>query len=102
MATYTTKLGDKICELTANSSIGLRHICAQLDVPYSTVTNWIYDKEHEMYLKYANAKMSQLHHLADETVEIADLITNDYMVNMQKDKKEKGFYREAIYCAGSA
>ncbi len=96
MATYTTKLGDKICEATATSSIGLRHICKQLALPYSTVTNWIYNKEHELHNKYADAKMMQLHHLAEEILEIADDSTNDYMAVVRKGKKVQVLNREAI------
>jgi len=48
MAIYTPKLGDKICEATATSSIGLRHICKQLGLPYSTVTSWVYKRGHDL------------------------------------------------------
>ncbi len=93
---YTAKLGDKICEATATSSIGLRHICKQLKVPYSTVTDWIYNKEHEFRKKYAHAKVMQLNHLAEEILEIADDSTNDYMTIVKNGKKYQVQNREAI------
>ncbi len=96
MSVYTTKLGDKICEATATSSIGLRHICKQLKVPYSTVTGWIYDREHELRKKYAHAKVMQLNHLAEEILEIADDSTNDYMTIVKNGKKHQVLNREAI------
>src|SRR3954469_435698 len=86
MAVYTTKLGDKICEATATSSIGLRHICKQLGVAYSTVTGWVYNGEHELCAKYGQAKIMQLHHLAEEILEIADDSTNDYMTVVKNGK----------------
>ena len=96
MAKYTTRLGDDICELTATTSIGLRHICAKLDVPYSTVTDWIYDEDHELHDKYAHAKMMQLHHLAEEILEIADDSSNDYMTVVKNGKEVVVQNRAAI------
>src|SRR3954469_2411044 len=96
MAVYTTKLGDKICEATATSSIGLRHICKQLGVAYSTVTGWVYNGEHELCAKYGQAKIRQLHHLAEEILEIADDSTNDYMTIVKNGKPRQVQNREAI------
>ncbi len=93
---YSTKLGDKICEATATSSIGLRHICKQLHVPYSTVTSWIYKKEHELRRKYAQAKLMQLNHLAEEILEIADDSTNDFMTVVKNGKSCQVQNRETI------
>jgi len=93
---YTTKLGEQICGRTACSSIGLRHICKQLGAPYSTVTNWIYDEDHELHAKYAHAKQMQLHHLAEEILEIADDSSNDYMTVVKNGKTKQVLNREAI------
>ena len=94
---YTSSLGAKICEHTATSSIGLRHICKELDVPYSTITSWIYDEDHELHDKYADAKQMQLYHLAEEILEIADDSTNDYMTVVGKNGQTKQVLsREAI------
>jgi len=84
---YNTRLGDEICERTATTSIGLRHICAQLDLPYSTVTDWIYDEDHELHDRYAHAKMIQLHRIAEEILEIADDSSNDYMTIVKNGKE---------------
>ncbi len=96
MSVYSTKLGDKICEATATSSIGLRHICKQLGVPYSTATSWIYNREHELCKKYVQAKIMQINHLADEILEIADDSTNDYMTVVKNGKSRQVQNREAI------
>ena len=96
MAKYTTNLGNELCELITTTSIGLRHICKQLDLPYSTVTSWIYDEEHELHHKYARATMMQLHHLAEEILEIADDSSNDYMTVVKKGKATVMQNKEAI------
>jgi len=93
---YSTKLGQQICERTACSSIGLRHICKALNVPYSTVTNWIYDEDHELHAKYAKAKVMQLGYLAEEILEIADDSSNDYMTVVKNGKTKQVLNREAI------
>lgn len=82
---YTDELGDRICEEIATTSIGLRHICEKLDVAYSTVTGWIYNKEHPMSGKYAHAKRMQMEHMADEILEIADDGSNDLMTIVKGD-----------------
>jgi hypothetical protein len=73
MAIYSTSLGDKICRRVAMSSMGLRQICREMGLSYSTVTRWIYtDKIYDLGVKYALAKKLQLAHIADELLEIAD------------------------------
>ncbi len=96
MSVYTTKLGDNICEATSTSSIGLRHICKQLRLPYSTVTSWIYNRKHELCKKYAHAKLMQLHHLSEEILEIADDSTNDYMTIVKNGKSRQVQNKETI------
>jgi len=96
MSTYSTKLGQQICERTACSSIGLRHICKELGIAYSTVTNWIYDEDHELHAKYAKAKVMQLGYLAEEILEIADDSSNDYMTVVKNGKTKQVLNREAI------
>ena len=96
MTKYTSALGDKICEHTATSNIGLRHICKELNVPYSTITSWIYDEDHELHDKYADAKQMQLYHLAEEILEIADDSSNDYMTVVKNGKTKQVLNREAI------
>lgn len=85
MSAYTTELGDLICEKTSTSSIGLRHICAELNIPYSTVTDWIYNKSHELSGKYTKAKQRQMLFLAEELLEIADDGSNDLMTIVKGD-----------------
>jgi hypothetical protein len=86
---FTTELGKKICKRTASSSIGLRQICKELNLPYSTVTSWIYDKDHELHDNYQDAKELQLQFLVDEIYEISDNGTNDFMTVAGKNGKSK-------------
>lgn len=82
---YTDELGDEICKRTSESSIGLVHICAELNLPYSTVTGWIYDKKHPMSVKYTRAKELQAEYLAEEILDIADDGSNDLMTIVKGD-----------------
>ena len=82
---YTDELGDEICSRIASSSIGLKHICVDLDVAYSTVTGWIYDSKHPMSGKYARAKELQMEYLADEILDISDDGSNDLMTIVKGD-----------------
>ena len=97
MTKFTTALGKKICERTAGSSIGLRQICKELNVPYSTVTSWIYDEGHELHDNYQDAKELQLQFIGEEIFQIADNSANDYMTVAGKNGKTKQVLnREAI------
>lgn len=86
ISTYTTELGDEICIRIATSTLGLRHICEALDVPYSTVTGWIYDDKHEMSEKYTRAKRMQADHMAEELLDIVDDGSNDLMTIVKGDE----------------
>ena len=72
MTTYNKKLGAEICKLVATTSEGLNYICFKLHLPYSTVASWVYNRNHDLYLKYKDAKQMQLQHLYDEILNIAD------------------------------
>ena len=93
---YTPELGDKICERIATSTIGLIHICKDLDLPYSTVTGWIYDKDHEMSGKYTRAKELQMYHMADELLDIADDGSNDLMTIVKGDESYEQENKEVV------
>lgn len=82
---YTPELGDQICMKIANSSLGLKHICDDLNVPYSSVREWIYNDKHEMSAKYARAKEMQMEHMADEILDIVDDGSNDLMTIVKGD-----------------
>lgn len=77
ISVYTKELGELICEETATSTKGLKHICSKLDIAYSTVTGWIYDDKHPLSEMYARAKMMQAEMMADEILKIADDTAND-------------------------
>lgn len=89
ISVYTDALGDVICERIATSSVGLKRICEELDVPYSTVTGWIYNTNHPMSEKYARAKQLQVEYLADEIIEIADDSSNDTVITEFGAKENK-------------
>jgi len=96
MAKYTTRLGDNICKRTANSSVGLRQICKDLGVAYSTVTGWIYNGDHELCAKYKRAKELQVQNIADEILELADNTCNDFMTVEKGYKIKEVLNRENI------
>lgn len=77
-STYTQDLADKIChELALGKS--MRTVCKPDDMPdMSTVFRWIRTNE-EFCKQYARAKEESADALFEETIDIADDSTNDYM-----------------------
>lgn len=73
---YTKELGEKICERIATSSIGLKTICEENGIEYTTLKRWLNDNE-EFRTLYARAKEDQADHLAEEIIAIADDSKND-------------------------
>lgn len=81
-STYTPEIADLICErLIAPES--LRSICRDESMPgLRTVMDWLLVHE-DFRSKYARARELQGHVFAEETIEIADDASRDY-VNVQK------------------
>jgi len=96
ISVYSDALGDEICERIATSTIGLKHICLAIDVPYSTVTGWIYDDKHPMSEKYARAKKLQVDHMADELLDIVDDGSNDLMTIVKGDESYEVENKEVV------
>jgi hypothetical protein len=84
---YTSKKGDRICDIISTSSMGINKICeayADSDLPKdaATVRKWRLQNP-EFAIKYARAKLSQADIFAEECIEIADNSTPE---NVNKDR----------------
>jgi len=98
MTKYNEKLAEKICELIATSSMGLREICKTNDFPdHATIRRWIKsnrklnnedDKEVGFCDLYARAKLEQADLLVEEMFDIADDGTNDWEKRHHPDGSE--------------
>ena len=76
---YTKAKAKDICDAIASSSISVRELSLQDDMPCeSTIYKWLNDNK-EFSEKYAHAKKSQLEYMANEIVDISDNAENDYM-----------------------
>lgn len=75
---YTQETADAICEQLA-IGVSLRTVCLQENMPApATVFKWM--RMHDEFLKqYARAKEESADALFEETIDIADNSTNDYM-----------------------
>lgn len=86
--TYTAAKAKKICDVIASSSISVRELSSQDDMPCEvTIYKWLNDNE-EFAKNYAHAKKSQLEYMANEIVDIADNAENDYMRRQGRDDDE--------------
>lgn len=81
---YTEELCDRICaELAEGKS--LRTVCIPDEMP-STVTVFAWMRKHPEFLnRYARAKEESADALFEETIDIADDGTNDWMTDNDKD-----------------
>ncbi|MFZ1680625.1 MAG: terminase small subunit protein [Rhizobiaceae bacterium] len=78
-STYNAEIAEKICEHVA-SGMTLREACRQDGMPpESTVRLWVLDNREGFAARYARARDLLLEHWADETIEIADDGSNDWM-----------------------
>lgn len=74
---YTHKVANEILRRLASGET-LRGICGDPGMPpASTVRGWVVDDRHGFAERYARARMLQADSLADETIEIADDLTED-------------------------
>jgi len=80
---YTTELGEEICNEIATTSNGLDAICKNDKFPSSTtVYNWLNDESKSEFLeKYTRAREVQADLLADQIISIADNHDNDTIIN---------------------
>lgn len=95
---YTAELADQICaELAEGKS--LRSICKAESMPcVTTVFSWM--RKHPEFLKqYARAKEESADYLAEETLEIADDGTNDWITT--NDPENPGYRANGEHIARS-
>lgn len=74
--TFTEELGEKICDITANTNRSLESICDELDLHRKTVLNW-FDINPDFYRNYTRAKKAQAYYLAEEILQLSDKADND-------------------------
>ena len=83
--TYNLEIATQICEHLAEGR-SLRSFCALESTPNkATVMRWLRDHE-EFRDQYARAREDQAECLADETIDIADDGTNDYVLRKRGDE----------------
>lgn len=76
---YTRPLADEICKRLAAAG-SLRAVCRADDMPdRATVQRWVVDNVDDFAARYAHAKDLGIDEFVEETLEIADDGSNDYM-----------------------
>jgi len=97
-STFIQEIFDLICERMAAGQT-LREICrAEGMPPESTVRTWaVLDNPPGIAAQYARARRALCDFMADETLQIADDATNDYVERLNKEgKKESILDREHV------
>lgn len=90
---YSEALAERICDLVATQSKGIRRICDENDdLPDpDTIYRWLRSRP-TFYELYTRAKEAQLQRVEDEMIEIADDGSNDWM----ETKHGKMLDKEAV------
>jgi len=84
---YTPEITKKICDRLSQGD-SLRKICLEDEMPVqSTVFLWL-SKYEDFSKQYAQARVSQMEAMAEETLEIADDGTNDFVTKTNKQGEE--------------
>lgn len=84
-SSYKKEVGDKICEMIATTSLGLRHILAEEGMPNrTTLFRWIENNE-AFRNQYAISKQAQADYMVEEIIDIADDGSNDLMTIIKGD-----------------
>jgi len=95
---YTPELGDLICRLLSQGKT-LTSICKADDsLPaHNTVLGWALDNEHPFFDQYARARLIGYHTMADETLDVADEASSDWIDTQDSDgKPAQKFNAEAV------
>lgn len=88
---YTDEIRDLICARLA-TGMSLRAACKPDDVvAESTARAWAKDPKHPFSAQYVRARELGYLAMADETIEIADDATNDWMMREGKDGESLGW-----------
>ena len=85
--TYTSEIAERVCKEVSDGRT-LRAVCRQLEIPESTVREWVLDNREGFSAQYARAKELQVEAWADELREIADDGSNDWMTIERRDGTE--------------
>jgi len=88
-STYTDAIANEICQLLSEGN-SLVRICKLPHMPNSrTVFEWLSRPEHEQFaLNYTRARAEMTHHLAEQTLEIADLAKDPVKARLQVDARK--------------
>lgn len=88
---YTQEIAEKICEEIATTSKSMKTICADLNLSVFTVICWT-SEGHSNYIKefaqlYARAKDMQADYMVEESLDISDDGSNDFMTITKGDQE---------------
>ena len=75
---YDAELAEKVLDLLAQSG-SLRRVCRELGVSRNSIIPWVVDNTEGFGDAYARAKEHGIDTLVEETLDIADDGSNDYM-----------------------
>ena len=89
-SSFTTAIGDEICERMANGE-SLRQICRSEHMPpKTTVMRWLLKDEHAAFRdQYAMAREMLVEHWGEEIIEISDDTSKDTHVTVYEDGNER-------------
>ena len=91
---YTRELSDEICHRMASGET-LNTICRDEDMPCrQTVVNWSIDDKDGFFGRYTRAREALYGHWEDESVDIADDGTNDFVKRLNKRGEEELAYQK--------
>lgn len=88
---YTPEIGDRICAALA-TGMSLRSVCRDDDLPDErSVRRWASDHKHPFSPQYVHARELGYLAMADETLEISDDGSNDWMAKHGKEGEIVGY-----------
>lgn len=84
---YSQEIADKVCERISKGE-PLRQICREDGFPsYGAIYDWL-EVNADFASRFARARAVGFDHIAEETLEIADDATNDYMLRKRAGDEE--------------
>jgi len=93
--TYSAEIADEICRRLAEGET-LRAICRELDIPASTVLEWVRDDRDGFSERYARARELGYEVMADEIIEIADRGSGDWQRDRLRVDARKWLLAKAL------